>query len=68
MVKIRLLSAQHLTNSHLVLFDEPGISEMFASYFDNLVQSKYVYSIEETITKWEEIVEQIEREIEDRKE
>ena len=41
---------------------------MFASYFDNLVQSKYVYSIEETITKWEELVEQIEREIEDRKE
>ena len=46
--------------------------EMFASYFDNLVQSQYVYSIEETITKWEEKVEQIEREIEieieDRKE
>ena len=37
---------------------------MFASYFDNLVQSKYVYSIEETIIKWEELVEQIEREIE----
>ena len=49
---------------------KPGISEMFASYFDNLVQSQYVYSIEETITKWEEKVEQIEREIEieDRKE
>ena len=58
--------------SHSVSIDEPGISEMFASYFDNLVQSKYVYSIEETITKWEELVEQIEREIEieieDRKE
>ena len=51
-----------------ISIDEPGISEMFASYFDNLVQSKYVYSIEETITKWEEMVEQIEREIEDRKE
>lgn len=51
-----------------ISIDEPGISEMFASYFDNLVQSKYVYSIEETITKWEELVEQIEREIEDRKE
>ena len=47
-----------------ISIDEPGISEMFASYFDNLVQSKYVYSIEETITKWEELVEQIEREIE----
>lgn len=55
-----------------ISIDEPGISEMFASYFDNLVQSQYVYSIEETITKWEEKVEQIEREIEieieDRKE
>ena len=55
-----------------ISIDEPGISEMFASYFDNLVQSEYVYSIEETITKWEEKVEQIEREIEieieDRKE
>lgn len=47
-----------------ISIDEPGISEMFASYFDNLVQSQYVYSIEETITKWEELVEQIEREIE----
>ena len=24
-----------------ISIDEPGISEMFASYFDNLVQSKY---------------------------
>ena len=43
-----------------ISIDEPGI--------DNLVQSKYVYSIEETITKWEKMVEQIEREIEDRRE
>lgn len=39
-----------------ISIDEPGICDIFASYFDNFVQSHYVYSIEETIVKFEEIV------------
>ena len=39
-----------------ITIDEPGICDIFAGYFDNFVQSRYVYSIEETIVKYEEIV------------
>ena len=48
-----------------ILIDEPGISEMFASYFDNLLQSRYLYSIEDTIKKWEEMIARFWREIEE---
>lgn len=39
-----------------ISIDEPGICDIFASYFDNFIQSNYVYAIEESIKKYEEIV------------
>ena len=47
-----------------ITIDEPGISEVFFSYFDNLLESEYLYSEEETIAQYEEMVEETFREIE----
>ena len=40
-----------------ITIDEPEINEVFASYFDNLLESKYLYSKQETIQKFDEMVE-----------
>ena len=45
--------------------DEPGIAEVFFGYFENLLETECVYSEEETIAKYEEIVEEAFREIEE---
>ena len=39
-----------------IMLDEPGICETFYSYMENLLDSKYLYSKEETIVKFEEMV------------
>ncbi len=49
-----------------IFIDESGICDIFASFFDNFVQSKYVYSIEETIEKYEEIVRKCFEELSDK--
>lgn len=41
-----------------ITIDEPGIGDVFYSYFENLLESECVYSVEETIAKYEEIVEE----------
>ena len=38
--------------------DEPGICEVFYSYFENLLESECLYSLEETIARYEEMVEE----------
>lgn len=47
-----------------ITIDEPGIGDVFYSYFENLLESEYIYSVEETIVKYEEIVEKAFREME----
>lgn len=47
-----------------ISIDEPGISEVFYGYFENLLESEYLYSEEETIVAFEEFVEEAFREIE----
>lgn len=42
-----------------ITIDEPGIGDVFYSYFENLLESECVYSVEETIVKYEEIVEEV---------
>lgn len=49
-----------------IFIDESGICDIFVSFFDNFVQSKYVYSIEETIEKYEEIVRKCFEELSDK--
>lgn len=49
-----------------IFIDESGICDIFSSFFDNFVQSKYVYSIEETIEKYEEIVRNYFEELSDK--
>lgn len=49
-----------------IFIDESGICDIFSSFFDNFVQSKYVYSIEETIEKYEEIVRKCFEELRDK--
>ena len=49
-----------------IFIDESGICDIFSSFFDNFVQSKYVYSIEETIEKYEEIVRNCFEELSDK--
>lgn len=48
-----------------ITIDEPGIAEVFFGYFENLLETECVYSEEETIEKYEEIVEEAFREIEE---
>lgn len=48
-----------------ITIDEPEINEVFASYFDNLLESRYLYSKQETIQKFDELVEMYWKEIED---
>ena len=47
-----------------ITIDEPEINEVFASYFDNLLESKYLYSKQETIQKFDEMVEMYWKEME----
>lgn len=46
-----------------ISIDEPGIVEAFASYFNHLIDSKYVYDIEKSITQYEKMVDQLWREM-----
>ena len=46
-----------------ISIDEPGIVEAFASYFSHLIDSKYVYGIEESITQYEKMVDQLWRDM-----
>lgn len=39
-----------------IIIDEPGICEAFYGYIENLLDSKFLYSVEETIERYEEIV------------
>ena len=39
-----------------IMIDEPGICEAFYSYIENLLESRFLYSVEETIERYEEIV------------
>lgn len=39
-----------------IIIDEPGICETFYSYIENLLDSRFLYSEEETIERYEEIV------------
>ena len=48
-----------------ITIDEPVIAEVFFGYFENLLETECVYSEEETIAKYEEIVEEAFREIEE---
>ena len=48
-----------------ISIDEPGIVEAFASYFSHLIDSKYVYGIEESIIQYEKTIDQLWREMEE---
>ena len=41
-----------------ITIDEPGICEVFLSYFEHLIDSEYLYSLEETIVQYEKMVEE----------
>lgn len=47
-----------------ISIDEPGICEVFSSYFDYLLESSRIYSAEETIKEFEKIVIESFQEIE----
>ena len=41
-----------------IVIDEPGICELFYSYFLHLLEEDYVYSVEDTIARFEQLVEE----------
>lgn len=51
-----------------ITIDEPGICEVFSSYFANLLDSEYLYSVEETIARYEKMVEEYFGEMESKQE
>ena len=44
--------------------DEPGMCYVFSAFFENLLETDCVYSVEETIVKYEEMVEEYFQEVE----
>lgn len=48
-----------------IAIDEPGICEVFFSYFENLLESDYLYSEDATITRYEEMIEEYLAEIDE---
>lgn len=48
-----------------ISIDEPGMCHVFSVFFENLLETDFVYSVEETIVRYEEMVEEYFREVED---
>ena len=60
--------AKHVTYEEFpfrfLSIDEPGICHVFSAFFGNFLETDFVYSEEETIVRFEEMIEEYFREVE----